>query len=282
MVTQLNSNIDSSVNFIEQTDKGYFESRYVNRDNGYFICYLSSYSGCNQGCKMCHLTATKQVNMTPASLSEYSTQAEKVFRHAKELDITGKVHINFMARGEPLLNKHILSGTVFEVLDNLCEEYGLVPTYNISTIFPRQNENFYQRFEYDYFGQHCPVIYYSYYSDKEKFRKKWLPRAIPAWLAFSSIRGYYSARKVKSKIHFALIKGENDSQEDFRRLACYVNSLNFSPQINIVRYNSPDDSEESDKIEEFTDFILANTDASVYTVPRVGFDIKASCGMFVS
>lgn len=274
---KLTSQLDNSVNFLTQTEKGLFESRYVNRDNGYFICYLSSHTGCNQGCKMCHLTATGQVKMKPASLADYKYQAEKVFEHAqfKEEKI---VNINFMARGEPLLNPHVLSGQVFEELDKLCRDYEFVPTYNISTIFPLQ----FNISSIQYFGSHSPTLYYSYYSDNPYFREEWLPNAHYPIFAFDFLSSYFRKTGIKSKIHFALIKNENDCEQDFYDLAYFINRLPYSPQINIVRYNSPNDSEESDKIEYFRDFILDKTKASVYVVPRVGFDVKASCGMFVS
>ena len=52
---------DNSVNFIDSSPvSGFYESRYVRRGEDYFIVYLSVQSACNLGCRMCHLTATKQ------------------------------------------------------------------------------------------------------------------------------------------------------------------------------------------------------------------------------
>ena len=98
----LQSTEDDSVNFVFSGNyPGYFEARYVRRSPKYFATYLSSQSGCNQGCRMCHLTATKQTKRTHADLESYLEQTNAVFDwydnkcHKAEL-----VHFNFMARGE--------------------------------------------------------------------------------------------------------------------------------------------------------------------------------------
>ena len=59
----LKSNLDQSVNFVENQLVGFLESRYVRKVDEYFICYLSSQTGCNRGCKFCHLTASGQTQL---------------------------------------------------------------------------------------------------------------------------------------------------------------------------------------------------------------------------
>lgn len=59
-IQMLKSQLDSSVNFVETQLVGFLESRYVRREPRYFVAYLSSQTGCNRGCGMCHLTVTGQ------------------------------------------------------------------------------------------------------------------------------------------------------------------------------------------------------------------------------
>ena len=111
---KLVSEEDSSINYVVPcSDGGYFESRFVQRSSDYFIIYLSSHSGCNQACRMCHLTQTKQTMMTPATLDDYVQQAKQVlnnvsFAYHRAVGLT-KIKFSFMARGEPLLNPTIIN-----------------------------------------------------------------------------------------------------------------------------------------------------------------------------
>lgn len=268
----LKSNIDNSINYVYQSGKGKFESRYVDRENGYVICYLSSHNGCNRGCKFCHLTATKQVSFSPASLSDYRRQILYVLDN---LDISKRTHIhfNFMARGEPLLNENVLNGSVFNLIDELSNDYNFTYENLVSTIMPKEiGLPIAHYFE-------GPIIYYSWYSDDKNFRKKWIPNAGPSRKAFDLLDGYYLDTGIESKIHFALIKGENDSEENIDNLLRNIDDMYFNPSVNLVMYNSPDDSEESDKYEEICAIINEVTECKI--IPRVGYDVKASCGMFV-
>ena len=106
------SNEDRSVNFVWPVGNpnDMLEARFVRRTDDYFIVYVSSHSGCNQACRFCHLTATKQAGMLPAALDDLLTQADAVFGYYDQQIRTGsqppaqRVNINWMARGEPLLN----------------------------------------------------------------------------------------------------------------------------------------------------------------------------------
>jgi adenine C2-methylase RlmN of 23S rRNA A2503 and tRNA A37 len=95
----LSSNIDRSVNFIENQLTGFIESRYVRRTDDYFIAYLSSQTGCNRGCRMCHLTATKQSQFINCDMNDFVSQLDTIFTHYENDIVANTIHINFMARG---------------------------------------------------------------------------------------------------------------------------------------------------------------------------------------
>lgn len=139
MQTILKSSHDASVNFIETASVGYFESRYVRRTDDYAIVYLSSQSGCNQSCRMCHLTATKQVEYENSTEGDYISQAESVFEYYKTQKPVPLIYYNYMARGEPLDNQEFITeaGVIIPKLDVLASVYGVDKTKHlVSTILP--------------------------------------------------------------------------------------------------------------------------------------------------
>ena len=258
-MTVLHSQEDASINIIENG----FESRFVQRSEDYFIIYLSSQKGCAQHCRMCHLTATGQTNTAFASKREFLEQMLHVFEEIKHKDLSKirKVHVNFMARGEPLTNP-------------------IGKAYALAIMQFAQAE-------------HSPRIYYSLYSVNPNVRKKWLPRAMGYEYGLLLLSTYQNLltlanKSVKNKIHHAFIKGVNDTDYEAHRLMTVLDKPEFHSikkiPFNIVRYNPYDErygeeSEES-RIERVTD-IYHSYGHEVSIIPRVGHDVKASCGMFV-
>src|SRR5262245_4192191 len=177
--TAHHSRLDASVNWDRPTDVGRVECRYVRRCPDYFVVYLSSQTGCSQGCRMCHLTATGQTRLRDVTFAEMIEQARTVLDHyRREAAPARVVHFNFMARGEPLANKALLADAdeLLGQLSRLAVALNLRPRHLISTIYPRDLGD---RPLEDVFVTHHPDLYYSIYSMSERFRRRWLPKALP-------------------------------------------------------------------------------------------------------
>lgn len=287
------SSEDNSVNFIEEKSIGFLEARYVRRVDDYFIAYLSSQTGCDQACRMCHLTATKQNKLVNSTMDDFLTQAEKVLIYYDEVVDSGQankaknIHYNFMARGEPLNNNIIrnsnLSKILFENLKHKAEKRDLSSRMLISTIIPKTFEDI--EFK-DIFVDYHPDIYYSLYSVNDNFRRKWLSRALDYRLSLEKLTRWQDISQSKIKIHYAFIKGENDKEEDVLDVCKEIKSHGLEPDFNIVRYNPASEKygEESDEntIQSVVKILESELKGSrIKVIPRVGFDVKASCGMFV-
>lgn len=251
----------------------------------YFICYLSSQSGCNRGCTFCHLTATGQTLFEDATRADFTDQAVVVFRHHKNQDPAKYVHFNFMARGEPLANKHLLArgDEILWALGERARDRGLGAKFNISTIMPTSFKGTLE----ETFRVIHPTIYYSLYSMKDSFRSKWMPGAAPVHDALSKLRSYQAFSKKMVKIHFPFIRGENDGLDDMKLMCDAIDAYNLDVEFNLVRYNpaSLAQGEESDAetIERNISYLGFRIGLGrVKVIPRVGFDVSASCGMFHS
>lgn len=282
----LNSQIDHSVNFVEEQLVGFLESRFVRKCDDYFIAYLSSQTGCNRGCTFCHLTATGQTSFIDSSHNDFVAQAIQVFKHyRKETKPAKYMHYNFMARGEPLANKILLDSgdDLLQKLGQVAKGEGLPAKFNISTIMPVSLKKSLS----DIFNYINPTIYYSIYSTNSKWRKDWMPAAMDSDEALRMLRDYQDFSKKIVKIHYAFIAGENDSVEEVNNVCDAIERHNLICEFNLVRYNtaSPDQGVESSEevidrnLNIITDRFRFST--KVQMIPRVGFDVKASCGMFV-
>lgn len=284
MTEVLYSNEDSSVNFIEPVGDGFFESRYVHRPNTkYFIAYLSSHNGCNKSCRFCHLTATGQTMMQPASAACLKQQFDRVFDHyLAQPEQLNHCHINFMARGEPLASPVVLDQELWHRLStsivDATEARGITSMFRISTIMPREVEGVELS---EIFNNGDEVIYYSLYSFDEKFRKRWLPKAMNPDAALYKLARWQQATGQRVKLHFALIAGENDGVDQIETMIDRVKRSGVEPQFNLVRFNTPNPEkyQESEHVQDIGNAIkAAGFDCKV--VPRVGRDVFASCGMF--
>jgi len=287
----LKSATDESVNLVQPKGDGFFESRYVRRADDYLVCYLSSHSGCNRGCRMCHLTATRQTMFEHATAEDYYNQAKLVLDHYAAVTATGRpradsVNFAWMSRGEPLANEHLIDDPdrVFSLLYKLACRHSLYAKFNISTIMPRTLDRASRLI--DIFTFVTPTIYYSLYSVDNTFRAKWLPAAMPVEEALADLKRYQDFSKKILKIHFALIEGENDKAGQIIDCIEAIQRHQLVVEVNLVRYNPPgpdagkEASEGAYKQAEAL-FKSAFGPAHVQTVQRVGFDVKASCGMFV-
>ena len=280
----MHSDLDASVNWIRRVDVGAIETRFVRREHDTIVIYLSSQTGCRQACRMCHLTATGQTAHRDVTLDEYAAQADIVLDHYRVVEPARLAHFNFMARGEPLLNPVVVnqSGELLDRLRRLADARGLRARFLISTIMPKALT----RSLVDIFDRYHPELYYSLYSTDDGFRRRWLPNAQPVDAALDQLAAWQRATSKIIKIHFAFIRGLNDSETNVHAICDALAARALVAHVNIVRYNppSPDHGAAPDAAVIERNAQLFRTrmpQARVQVVPRVGFDVHASCGMFV-
>lgn len=286
----LQSQMDLSRNFIENALEGFIENRYVRRSDKYFVCYLSSHNGYNRGCQMCHLTATGQTMFAPATIADYIEQARRVFAHYREAVESGAqkpaeyMHYAFMARGESLANPMMLAQgqTVLSELGELASEHDLPAKFCVSTIMPKM---LYVPL-HECFGYIQPTLYYSIYSVQQSFREKRLPGAMNVERALDMLATYQQYSKKIVKLHFAFIEGENDGADAIGQMCSAIEARNLICEVNIVRHNPATAAQGLESSEGVIEARVAELRAcpvvkAVKIIQRVGYDVKASCGMFV-
>jgi adenine C2-methylase RlmN of 23S rRNA A2503 and tRNA A37 len=226
--------------------------------------------------------------MVDANFEDYIKQAKYVLEYYDTLDNPAKkVNFNFMSRGEVLANQYFLSNAneVFDALQEMAQLRGLECQFNISTIMPNEVADI--DLSNLISNKYNHMFYYSLYSTNPDFRKRWIPKSLPVDEALTKFKAWQDATGRTLALHWAFIEGENDQEQDIKTLLSKINEYSLDAKFNLVRYNpySEKQGKESseDAIERNFNLIasdLKNTESRI--VPRVGFDVKASCGMFVS
>ena len=294
----LQSKIDRSLNMVTDISDLSLETRTVQRDDDTLIIYLSSASGCNLSCRFCWLTQQGETNTQYVNASGYIKQAADILEHhatvlKTDFSTITKVHFNFMAKGDAFSNPNFVDDfdLIKEELKNVAQEHipGSKVLFKISTIFPVDTKTtefsdaLTHRWIESLIGQDGDVeIYYSLYSLNERFRKKWLPKA----LSPESVGRLFAGMDFGLRLHYALIAGENDSEEDIALVHDWLERWDIKAGFNIVRYNpypgTPHVESSENKIAEFSNLIqLSHRIENFQVVGKVGFDVYASCGMFV-
>lgn len=283
----LKSEQDASVNFVKpMPDGGMLEARFVRREESYFIVYVSSHTGCKHACRFCHLTQTGQTSFTPATSDELIEQAEQVFAYYEEFEPKAShVNINFMARGDAMSSPVIAQefDKFATYVRDRAEGLGVTYRFNISTIFPTDSVDVDL---VEAFGDWPVFFYWSLYSLEPKFRRRWLPRAQSPIEVVERLREYQEATGREVIYHWAFIQDENDDVAQVRDLCAWIEDAGLYARFNLVRYNphSGKCGVESDGARLSLVFDLLSSVMGVQgsrIVPRVGFDVAASCGMFV-
>jgi 23S rRNA (adenine2503-C2)-methyltransferase len=279
---------DESVNFVTIGGRGTFEARYVRRTEEYMIAYLSSHTGCDRSCRFCHLTATGQTSMSPATVDDYGDQISTVLAHHDTRTVRPtRMNVNFMARGEPMMNPVLRDPDLWNAFTAATSKRAAASgiedvRYNVSSIMPAVNGPSIP----EAIGHEGVTLYYSLYSMRRAFRRRWLPKAMDPVRALDDLAAWQDLTGNPVVLHWAFIEGENDDEGTIAEIVEAVRTSGLRPRFNAVRYNPFDERrgrEPSLEVVErcFAALAEAFGDPSSRIVPRVGYSAKASCGMFV-
>jgi adenine C2-methylase RlmN of 23S rRNA A2503 and tRNA A37 len=229
---------------------------------------------------------------------EYLAQAGEVFDVYRQKVQDGmapapRVHFNFMARGEALSNPYLIheSQRLFDALRGMARAYGVEEVrFNVSSIYPVSTSASPNDGPVELttiLADPDSELYYSLYSLDNAFRKRWLPHAINPLIALRKIAEYQEATGRRTTLHWAFIKDQNDRLEDVASIIETVLAFKLKVKFNLVRYNPYDarygvESSEEVLQDRFALLAEAFQDSDSRIVPRVGYDVAASCGCFLT
>lgn len=268
IVDKLQSKIDSTAKYLfELEDGNVIESVLMEYKHGFTAC-ISSQAGCRMGCSFCASTGAEfSRNLTPGEmLDQVMTMQE---------DSGNRIgHIVLMGIGEPLDNYE----NVIKFLKIVNHPDGLmIGMRNISLSTCGVVPRILQLAE-----ENIPItLSVSLHSAKDDKRSAMMPvnKAYCIDKLISACKIYTESTKRRITFEYAMISGENDSEQDAKELArllkgmlCHVNLI----PVNTVTGNGYKKSSRI-HIEKFMN-ILESRGIETTVRRELGSDINAACG----
>ncbi len=267
----------------------------TNKDEMDVVC-VPTHHFCNLGCRMCHLT-NKGLNkaMIPIKVDDFiKCLVDSLTVNGKRRTNKKKLLISFMGVGEPLLNLKLIE-EIYKTENKLKEELGYDTIgYALATMMPNNNmlklKELVNKLNIPlkvHFSMHTPF-------DNDRFNlipstKVSIDEALSYLVDYRNviqdnneiIDEYIKLHRTNDpvEIHYTLIKGTNDGQEDLDKV-CELLSK-YKVTIKFIRFNPLNDMEISENEQLWVNEITNKVPGlRVKTYSPPGREIGSSCGEF--
>lgn len=276
---EIESQRDNTVKYILKTEEGLIvEFAYINKEDGKDIICIPSQTLCAMGCKFCHVTdyigKIRCRNLTP----------EEMFEGVKYVyDQRGLgervLLVSFMGCGEPIVNQE----NVIKSMQMMIELEAPLVRFAVATSLPQGCWLRFFEMTRKIARHRLPVkIHLSLHYTVDQIRKEWMPKSLDIIPSLSAVDFYRKVTGNAVEIHYALIEGVNDTEQDAILLSEFLKDRDFN--IKFLFYNQKPtlDAKASpkDKIGVFRRYFERYGIEHEYYIPP-GLDIGASCGQFL-
>ncbi len=285
LLNKIYSTLDNTIKYIFQTDDGIVvEMAYINKNDGKDIICVPSQTSCKMGCKFCHITDAsdklKYGNLTPLEIND---GVDYIYNDLNLIKNPQTLLISYMGCGEPLVNMD----NVITSMSWLRRRYQNVKVplirFAIATSLP--NFSLVKFFELTEAinSLKLPVkIHLSLHYTSDELRKEWMPESAPIIPSIIALEYYQKRTNNFVEIHYALIDGINDTEEDAMLLTELLTGRNIP--VKFLFYNEKPTIEfhasNKEKINTFKKYFDNNNIQFEYYIPP-GLDVGASCGQFL-
>jgi 23S rRNA (adenine2503-C2)-methyltransferase len=276
---------DNTVKYIFKTlDNLIVEFSYINKDDGKDIICLPSQTMCNIGCKFCHTTEyigkikTRNLSYTEIIYgTEYILSDLNIYKQHKTL------LISVMGCGEPILNVENLITTMKYMKTNFEANGVSYVRFAIATSIPKHDAEEFFKLTFLIFEHNLPVkIHLSLHYTIDIIRKDWMKKSLDIIPSLSAVDFYKKLTGNAVEIHYALIDGVNDTEQDAILLSNFLKDKNMN--VKFLFYNEKESidyhASNKEKISIFRKYLDKYSIVHEYYIPP-GLDIGASCGQFL-
>lgn len=276
---------DNTVKYIFKTlDNLIVEFSYINKDDGKDIICLPSQTMCNIGCKFCHTTEyIGKIKTRNLSHTEIVYGVEYILDELNIYKLDRTLLISFMGCGEPILNVDNIITTMKYMKTNFEANGVSYVRFAIATSIPKHNAEEFFRLTFLIFEHNLPVkIHLSLHYTIDIIRKDWMKKSLDIIPSLSAVDFYKKLTGNAVEIHYALIDGVNDTEQDAILLSNFLKDKNMN--VKFLFYNEKESidyhASNKEKISIFRKYLEKYSISHEYYIPP-GIDIGSSCGMFL-
>ena len=280
LIKIVKSNNDSTLKYIMKNKDGFIlEFSYINKSDGKDIICVPAQTMCNMGCKFCHTTdyigKIKCLNVTT---DEIVAGVEYIY---DDLKLGERVLlISYMGCGEPILNKFNVIESMLKINNEFKTPY---TRFAIATSLPKLNFLDFFWMVNEIKQTKLPVkFHFSLHYTFDILRKEWMKNSLDIIPSLSAMDFYKKLTGNAVEIHYALIEGVNDTEQDAILLSNFLKDRDFN--VKFLFYNEKPTldvhASNKSKLSIFKRYLDKYNIESEYYIPP-GLDVGASCGQFL-
>jgi len=285
ILEKIHSKTDNTIKYIFLTqDKLVIELSYINKNDGKDIICVPTQTSCKMKCKFCHITdhTDKLINRNLNS-QEIKEGIDNVYNDLDLLCNPKVLLISYMGCGEPLINYK----QVKESMLLLREEYQDIKVplirFAIATSLPDFAWINFFELTNEIHKEKLPVkMHLSLHYTIDSLRKDWMPNSLMIIPSLIALEYYKKITKNSVEIHYTLIDGVNDTEQDAILLSQFLKDRDIP--VKFLFYNEKPTIEfhasSKEKLSLFKRYFDKYNIQHEYYIPP-GLDVGASCGQFL-
>lgn len=284
LVNRVESTEDNTIKFVfKREDNSIIEFSYINKNDGKDIICVPTQTMCNLGCKFCQTTdyigKIKSKNLEAYDIY-YGCQF--IINELNLVSNNRTLLISYMGCGEPTMNVDAVIKSM-KFLQQM-EDKGIpLVRFAIATSIPKGYWLEFFELTKDIKDYELPVkIHLSLHYTTDELRNEWMPASLDIESSIACVNFYHKLTGNPVEIHYALIDGVNDTDEDAIRLGRLIKDKNFN--VKFLFYNEKESldyhASNEKRLIAFKNCMGYNNIKYEYYVPP-GLSVGASCGSFL-
>ena len=285
LLEKIHSKNDNTIKYIFTTqDNLIIELSYINKDDGKDIICVPTQTSCKMKCKFCHITdfTDKLINRN-LTVQEIKEAVDNVYNDLN-LSLNPKpLLISYMGCGEPLLNYKQVKDSMLSLRTEYQDIKVPLIRFAISISLPEFAWiNFFELTNEIHKEKLLVKMHLSLHYTIDSLRKDWMPNSLSILPSLVALEYYKKITNNSVEIHYTLIDGVNDTEQDAILLSEFLNNRDIP--VKFLFYNEKPTIEfhasSKEKLSLFKRYFDKYNIEYEYYIPP-GLDVGASCGQFL-